>query len=58
MTLEYIRAIALVMAFVLFAILVAKWISEPITPMTINPRVVKTLVVNVDDELDKQWGGQ
>ncbi|MBS0251218.1 MAG: hypothetical protein JSR78_09150 [Proteobacteria bacterium] len=58
MTYEYLRALSLVVAFVLFAILVAKALERPIQPMTLSPRVVKTIMIDADNEIERQEGWQ
>lgn len=59
MTLEYVRAIGAVALFVLFAILVAKWISAPVghplNQFDIR-KEVRFQVIDVDAEIEKQRG--
>ncbi|CAA2139511.1 hypothetical protein [Hyphomicrobium sp. ghe19] len=59
MTVEYVRAIALVVAFVLAWIIIAKWISQPVghplNQFDIR-KEVRFQVIDVDDEIEKQRG--
>lgn len=42
----------LILIFVIAAILIAKGVEDPASS-EIRPRLVKTIVVNVDDEIDR-----
>jgi hypothetical protein len=52
MIIEYIRSFALVFGFVLFAVLIARALQQPIEPMTSRPLVVKTIPITKDDIYD------
>jgi hypothetical protein len=56
MIIEYLRSFALVFGFVLFAVLIARALQQPIEPMTSRPLVVKTIAIDPDTELEKQRG--
>jgi hypothetical protein len=44
----------MILLSVIAAILIAKSV-EPQTDSELRPRIVKTIAVNVDDEIDRQW---
>jgi len=46
----------LILIFVIAAILIAKGVEDP-SSSEIRPRLVKTIVVNVDDEIDRALMG-
>jgi hypothetical protein len=54
MTYEYIRSFVLVFGFVLFAVLIARALQQPIEPMTSRPIVVKTIAIDPDTEIERQ----